>query len=98
MAAGAPRNGAIRRPLTVRQWSEPEFEMLAADRVAAGIDGEASRLEPPLRFRVRPRVLRVRIARHHPGASPSAFEPETPWELIKALTRLILRGTSPAQS
>ena len=33
-------------------------------------------LEPPLRFRIRPGVLRVRIARRHPGASPSATLPE----------------------
>ena len=42
----------------------------------AGIDGEAVKLEPPLRFRIRPGVLRVRIARRHPGASPSAMLPE----------------------
>jgi len=30
-------------------------------------------LDPPLRFRIRPGVLRVRIARKHPGASPSAL-------------------------
>ena len=29
-------------------------------------------LDPPLRFHIRPGVLRVRIARRHPGASPSA--------------------------
>ena len=33
-------------------------------------------LDPPLRFRIRPGVLRVRIARKHPGASPSATAPE----------------------
>ncbi len=45
--------------------------------MAAGIDGEAVVLEPPLRFKILPGVLRVRIARGHPGASPSARMPES---------------------
>ena len=59
-----------------REWSAPAFEVDADRPVPAGIDGEALMLEPPLRFRIRPRVLRVRIARQHPGASPSATAPE----------------------
>ena len=34
-------------------------------------------LDAPLRFRILPGVLRVRIARAHPGASPSAAMPES---------------------
>ena len=41
------------------------------------IDGEALVLDSPLRFRILPGVLRVRIARKHPGASPSMAMPET---------------------
>jgi hypothetical protein len=59
-----------------RDWAAPTFEVDADHPVAAGIDGEAARLQPPLRFRVRPGVLRVRVARQHPGASPSATLPE----------------------
>ena len=59
-----------------REWSAPAFEVDADRPVPAGIDGEALMLDPPLRFRIRPRVLRVRIARKHPGASPSATAPE----------------------
>jgi hypothetical protein len=33
--------------------------------VHAGIDGEAVELRPPLEFVIRPRALRVRIARRH---------------------------------
>ena len=33
-------------------------------------------LDAPLHFPIRPGVLRVRIARAHPGASPSATAPE----------------------
>ena len=58
----------------------------------AGIDGEATRLDPPLRFRVLPGALRVRIAPHHPGASPSALEPDRPWQTIGALAKFVLHG------
>jgi diacylglycerol kinase family enzyme len=59
-----------------REWSAPEFEVRSEGPIAAGIDGEALVLEPPLRFRILPGVLRVRIARKHPGASPSMAMPE----------------------
>ena len=78
-----------------REWSTPEFEVDADDPVAAGIDGEALRLDPPLRFRIRPGVLRVRIAHAHPGASPSAAMPEDFWETVRALAR-IAAGRAPS--
>ena len=59
-----------------REWSAPTFRVDSERPVAAGIDGEALVLEAPLDFRIRPGVLRVRIARKHPGASPSAMLPE----------------------
>ncbi|WP_152233366.1 diacylglycerol/lipid kinase family protein [Georgenia ruanii] len=61
-----------RRPGRGRAWAAPEFEIFSGATVAAGIDGEAVPLSSPLRFAMRRRVLRVRIAAHHPGASPSA--------------------------
>ena len=60
--------------------------------MAAGIDGEATHLDPPLRFRIRPGALRVRIAPQHPGASPSALEPDQPWRTIGVLTTLLIHG------
>ena len=63
-------------PALWREWSAPSFEVDAERAVPAGIDGEALVLEAPLRFQIRPGVLRVRIARAHPGASPSANAPE----------------------
>ena len=88
---GAPRGGgeggrALQRPW--REWSAPEFEVDADSPVPAGIDGEALVLEPPLRFRIRPGVLRVRIARQHPGASPSARAPEGVWAGLVELARI----------
>ena len=59
-----------------REWSAPTFRVDSERPVAAGIDGEALVLEAPLDFRIRPRVLRVRVARKHPGASPSATLPD----------------------
>ena len=67
------------------QWSAATFEVSSTEPVPAGIDGEALVLDPPLRFAIRPGVLRVRIAPQHPGASPSA---ELPQGLIQVLGRL----------
>ncbi len=67
--------------------------------VPAGIDGEALMLDPPLRFRIRPGVLRVRIARKHPGASPSATAPEGMWAGVVELARIARgREQKPAMS
>ena len=52
-----------------------------------------AQLEPPLNFRIRPRVLHVRIARQHPGASPSATVPEGLWAGVLELAR-IARGAT----
>ena len=71
-----PRRSGRRPQRPWREWTAPAFEVDADHPVPAGIDGEAVTLEPPLRFRIRPGVLRVRIARQHPGASPSALLPE----------------------
>ncbi len=70
------------------EWSAPAFEVDADAAVPAGIDGEALKLDPPLRFRIRPGVLRVRIAHAHPGASPSAAMPEGFWDGIGALVQI----------
>jgi hypothetical protein len=72
----------------LREWSAPTFEVDADRPVAAGIDGEALMLDPPLTFRIRPGVLRVRIARQHPGASPSANAPEGMWAGVLDLARI----------
>ncbi len=81
--------GSLQRPL--REWSAPDFEVDADNPVSAGIDGEALMLDPPLRFRILPGVLHVRVARSHPGASPSAMTPEGMWPGVLELAR-IARG------
>ena len=76
----------------LRVWSTPSYEVEAHGAVPAGVDGEAVVLDPPLRFRIRPGALRCRIARHHPGASPSAFLPESPWYAIRRLVGIAARA------
>jgi len=82
---GQADGGRRQRPLD--QWSVGEFVVDGDGPVAAGVDGEAMKLDPPLRFRSRPGVLRARIAPTHPGASPSAGIPETPLTGIHSLLR-----------
>jgi diacylglycerol kinase family enzyme len=91
-----PRSGKWRLQRPWRQWSTPRFSVASTGPVAAGIDGEAARLDPPLEFRIRPAALRVRIARHHPGASPSAAMPQGLLMGIKSLALMVIgRPPSP---
>ena len=86
---GLPRSALAehaRRPW--REWSAPRFEVHGNRPVAAGIDGEATTLVPPLQFRIHPHTLRVRIARRHPGASPSAMQPDGFLDALRALARI----------
>jgi diacylglycerol kinase family enzyme len=76
--------------LGMQQWSQATFEIDSDRPVPAGIDGEAIVLDPPLRFRTRPGALRARIAPQHPGASPSTLEPDSPWQTIAALAKLVV--------
>ena len=72
----------------LRQWSTPVFQVDSAHPVPLGIDGEAVVLEPPIRFRIRPGVLRVRIAPQHPGASPSAMQPDRAGDGLRVLAAI----------
>lgn len=88
--SSARGNGARATHLGMQQWAERRFRVDSEDPVPAGIDGEAVVLDPPLRFRTLPGVLRVRIAPDHPGASPSAGVPESFPATIGALMRYVL--------
>ena len=79
--------------LLVQQWAAPAFEVESDRRVAAGIDGEAVQLDPPLRFRTRPAALRVRVAPQHPGASPSATIPAGGWDAVRGILRVTAFGS-----
>jgi diacylglycerol kinase family enzyme len=84
------RGNLLQRPW--REWSTPRFEVDADQPVAAGIDGEAAQFDPPLRFRIVPGALRVRIAPGHPGASPSARLPEGIVDGVRMLVGIAFRG------
>lgn len=86
----APADGG-RRP-TWRQWTAPSFEVESNSPVPAGVDGEALMFDPPLRFTIRPGVLRARIAPQHPGASPSAAQPDGLVDAIKKLLHIVRTG------
>ena len=85
----APSGG--HRP-RLRQWDAPTFEVESDGPVPAGVDGEALMIDPPLRFTIRPGVLRVRIAPHHPGASPAAALPNSLGEAVRQLLRIARHG------
>jgi diacylglycerol kinase family enzyme len=87
--------GEQTRRSALRQWAAPALQVDCDSDVPAGIDGEATVLAPPLRFRSRPGVLHVRIARQHPGASPSALLPDTAAQVIAMLGGFLL-GREPS--
>jgi diacylglycerol kinase family enzyme len=94
---GSGRGSVAQRPW--REWSAPEFQVDSNGPVPAGIDGEAVTLDAPLLFRIRPGALRVRIARAHPGASPSAAIPEGPWKGLLTLAGIASgRPARPSQA
>ena len=71
-----------------RELTAPELTVESDGPIPVGVDGESLILEPPLRFRIRPKALRIRIAHKHPGASPSADIPRGPLSGLKQLGRI----------
>jgi hypothetical protein len=55
-------------------WEARTFEVDSGDLIHAGIDGEALRMTPPLRFTIQPGTLRIRLPQHASGLSPAARE------------------------
>ncbi len=61
-----------------REWINPRFEIDSGATIDVGLDGEAIRLEPPLRFESLPAALRIRTAgRRHPGPPPLRRRPSS---------------------
>jgi diacylglycerol kinase family enzyme len=75
-----------------RELKAPQLEIESDEPVPVGVDGESMTLEAPLRFRIRPKALRVRIAHGHPGASPSAEVPKGLLGGFRALLRIAAGG------
>src|SRR3954447_753955 len=88
--------GSIERFRGYRAWSTPEFVVDSSEPlIDVGVDGEAVRLQPPLRFRSLPGVLRVRTPLATPGAPPASVAPGGIREAVPALLR-VLAGRSAA--
>ena len=81
-------------PLHVHSWQAERFEVDAVTALNVGLDGESIRLEPPLSFRVRPGVLRVRLPLDAPGVSPAALRPRLGPARVEELWS-IARGVPP---
>jgi diacylglycerol kinase family enzyme len=79
------RNHPRRRPQGWLEWSDTSFEVGSGGPIEIGIDGEAMVLDPPLRFRIVPGALRVRIPPHAPGYSPAALVATPGWATVRAL-------------
>jgi hypothetical protein len=72
-----------------REWTTPEFVVDSGEPlVEVGVDGEALRLPAPLRFRIVPGALRVRVP-EGVGAAPAAAAPAGPADAVAALLRVL---------
>ena len=80
--------GQVRRFPGWSEWTAAEFEVESVREIAAGIDGEAVVLEPPLRFRVAPSALRIRLPPSAAGLSPAALHPGLTRSGIQSLWRI----------
>lgn len=81
--------GVVSVGTRLKRWTAEEFTVDSDAPVPVGVDGEALVMDPPLVFRSRPGALRVRIARAHPGASPSSDAPVNASAALVALIRII---------
>ena len=78
-------SGPTRRPADWLEWTDTSFQVRSDQPVEVGVDGEAVLLDPPIRFRILPGALRVRIPPHAPGYSPAAAVPTPGWATLTAL-------------
>jgi hypothetical protein len=86
VAVIGPQGGPGKRLMQLS--SEGSVEVDSDAPVPAGIDGESAMLDPPVRFTIRPRALRVRLAPQHPGMSPSALLPQHGWQVPGSLIQI----------
>lgn len=65
------------QPHSLTRLATPDDVLVYADVpvLPAGLDGEAVSLPSPVRCRISPRVLRVWVPRHRPGAQPAGRPP-----------------------
>jgi diacylglycerol kinase family enzyme len=86
----AELTGQLARFRGYRAWEPAELVVDSGQPlVEVGVDGEALRLPPPLRFRSLPGALRVRLPLHSPGAPPAAARPDGLGRTVLALFRIL---------
>ena len=73
-------------------WEAPTFEVDSSSPIEIGIDGEATLMDPPLRFESLPGALRVRIPRHAPGHSPAEASVRLSVATVASLARVAALG------
>ena len=78
----------------VQQWSAPSFEVRSDGPVAAGIDGEALKLDPPLALSHQATGPARADRSATSGRLPSATMPESPWDAIRAVAHIAMHGSS----
>jgi diacylglycerol kinase family enzyme len=83
--------GQARRFAGWLEWSTPQFAVSSSGPVAAGIDGEALLLDPPVSFRVAPAALRVRLP-PSAGVSRAAVTPRLTRRTLRELARIAVHG------
>lgn len=64
--------GAAERFGGVQAWTTTDLTVASRAPIEIGLDGEAVVYDSPVRFRIHPQALRVRIPASAPGASPAA--------------------------
>jgi diacylglycerol kinase family enzyme len=77
--AALEATGQIARFSGFDEWTAAEFEVHSDGPVEVGVDGEALRLEPPLRFSIQPGALTVRLPRSALARSDATREVERPF-------------------
>jgi diacylglycerol kinase family enzyme len=75
------------------EWSTPCFEVASRGPLEIAIDGEALRMDPPLRFESLPNALRVRLPRTV-GRAPAAEAVPLTGSTIMDLVRLVAGRTA----
>ncbi|HKG49194.1 MAG TPA: diacylglycerol kinase family protein [Actinomycetales bacterium] len=88
-AAGLVRGRRFSKAVTVRTASEVVVDA-DVPAVPVGVDGEALTMPTPVRCRIQPGALRVRVPRHRPGVP--APRPELDWVRLRRLALSTGRG------
>ncbi|MGW4104454.1 diacylglycerol kinase, partial [Streptomyces sp. NPDC004976] len=65
------------------------------DEIEAGVDGEAMVLPAPVRCRIAPGVLRVRVPRRRPGVTSAP--PRLDWRRLRKLAATVGRTAAPSR-